>query len=130
MRSKADAGDALNSTIRDVGIPELGIHTDNAGEESGVSTEWERMRRHFLIPQTFVEPYLPWMNRAELEIGAFKSHYQRNYEPESLSGGTLVLRCDVHVRYSRVDCSTIAGGPVIIGTDERGDTRCFRIPGL
>jgi hypothetical protein len=88
MRSKADAGDALNSTIRDVGIPELGIHTDNAGEESGVSTEWERVRRHFLIPQTFVEPYSPWMNRAELEIGAFKSHYRRimnrNRCPEAL----------------------------------------------
>jgi hypothetical protein len=69
MRSKAEAGDALNRTIRDVGIPELGIHTDNAGEEGGVDTEWERVRKHFLIPQTFVEPYSPWMNRAELEIG-------------------------------------------------------------
>jgi hypothetical protein len=74
MRSKADAGDALNSTIRDVGIPELAIHTDNACEESGVDTEWERVRKHFLIPQTFVEPYSPWMNLAELEIGAFKMH--------------------------------------------------------
>jgi hypothetical protein len=87
MRSKADAGDALNSTIRDVGIPELGIHTDNAGEESGINTEWERVCRHFLIPQTFVEPHLPWMNRAELEIGAFKTHYRRmnrNRCPEAL----------------------------------------------
>jgi hypothetical protein len=62
MRSKADAGDALNRTICAVGIPELGIHTDNAGEEGGVDTEWERVRKHFLIPQTFVEPYSPWMN--------------------------------------------------------------------
>jgi hypothetical protein len=88
MRSKAEAGDALNRTIRDVGIPELGIHTDNAGEEGGVDTEWERVRKHFLIPQTFVEPYSPWMNRAELEIGAFKTHYRRimnrNRCPEAL----------------------------------------------
>jgi hypothetical protein len=77
MRSKADAGDALNTVVRDVGIPEFGIHTDNAGEESGVDTEWERVRKHFLIPQTFVEPYSPWMNHAEHEIGLFKTHYRR-----------------------------------------------------
>jgi hypothetical protein len=28
MRSKADCGDKLNDVIREVGIPELGIHTD------------------------------------------------------------------------------------------------------
>jgi hypothetical protein len=77
MRSKADAGDALNTVVRDVGIPEYGIHTDNAGEESGVNTEWERVRKNFLIPQTFVEPYSPWMNHAEHEIGLFKTHYRR-----------------------------------------------------
>jgi hypothetical protein len=67
----------MHCMIRDVSIPELGIHTDNAGEESGVDTEWERVRKHFLVPQTFVELYLPWMNQAELEIGAFKMHYHR-----------------------------------------------------
>jgi hypothetical protein len=77
MRSKADCGDALNDVVREYGIPEHGIHTDNAGEESGAHTEWERVRKHFLIPQTFVEPHSPWMNRAEGEIGRFKSHYRR-----------------------------------------------------
>ena len=63
--------------IRDVGVPELGIHTDNAGEESGAFTEWERVRKYHLIPNTFVEPHSPWMNRAEGEIGRFKTHYRR-----------------------------------------------------
>jgi hypothetical protein len=41
IQTKADAGDALNSKVhRDVGgIPELGIHTNNAGKESGVDTD-------------------------------------------------------------------------------------------
>jgi hypothetical protein len=47
MRSKADCGDVLNDVIREVGIPD-GIHTDNAGEESGAFTEWERVRKHHL----------------------------------------------------------------------------------
>jgi hypothetical protein len=77
MRSKADCGDKLNDVIREYGIPEYGLHTDNAGEESGAFTEWERVRKTHLIPQTFIEPHSPWMNRAEGEIGRFKTHYRR-----------------------------------------------------
>jgi len=66
---KAEAGDALNRVVREYGIPEFGLHTDNAREESGDHTEWERVRKHFLIPRTLTEPYSPWMNRAEGEIG-------------------------------------------------------------
>ena len=87
LRSKADCGDALNDVIREVGIPN-GIHTDNAGEESGVYTEWERVRKSCLIPNTFIEPHSPWMNRAEGEIGKFKTHFRRIMNrwacPESL----------------------------------------------
>jgi len=77
MRSKADCGDVFNKIVREYGIPEDGIHTDNAGEESGVHTEWERTRKHFLINQTFIEPHSPWMNRAEGEIGRTKTHFRR-----------------------------------------------------
>jgi hypothetical protein len=68
MRSKANCGDKLNDVIREVGIPELGIHTDNAREESGVFTDWERVRKNHLIPNTIIEPHSPWMNCAEGHI--------------------------------------------------------------
>jgi len=32
MCSKANCGDAFNQVVREYGIPELGIHTDNAGD--------------------------------------------------------------------------------------------------
>jgi hypothetical protein len=75
MRSKVNCRDKLNEVIREVGIPELVIHTDNAGEESGAFvTEWERDRKNHLLPNTFVKPHSPWMNRAEGEIGWFETH--------------------------------------------------------
>jgi len=41
MQKKADASDALNQTGQEYGILEFGLHTDNAGEESGDHTKWE-----------------------------------------------------------------------------------------
>jgi len=67
MCSKADCGDTFNQ-VREYSIPELGIHMDNASRELGTFTEWEKTQKHFLIKQTFIEPYSPWMNRAEGEI--------------------------------------------------------------
>jgi hypothetical protein len=77
MCSKADCGDKLHDVIREYRIPEYGLHTDNAGEESGAFTEWKRVWKTHLIPQTFIEPHSPWMKRAEGEIGRFKMHYCR-----------------------------------------------------
>jgi hypothetical protein len=39
MRSKADCGDKLNNVICEYGIPEYGLHMDNAGEETGAFTK-------------------------------------------------------------------------------------------
>jgi hypothetical protein len=76
--SKADCRDKLNEVIREVGIPELGIQTNNAGEESGAFTEWERVRKNHLLSNTFVKPHSPWMNHAAGEIGWFKTHFCRS----------------------------------------------------
>jgi len=82
MCKKANAGDTLNRVVREYGIPEQGLHTDNAGEESSDHTEWEKVRKHFLIPQTLTEPHSPWMNWVEGEIGQLKTHY--HHCPETL----------------------------------------------
>jgi len=34
-KRKSDASNALNQTVQEYGIPEFGLHADNAGEESG-----------------------------------------------------------------------------------------------
>jgi hypothetical protein len=114
MRSKADCGDKLNDVIHEYGIPEYGPHTDNAGEESGAFSEWERVRKTHLIPQTFIEPHSPWMNRAEGEIGRFKTHYRRIMNqwqcPETLwcFGALYTSRIrELVARTNLNDCSTI-----------------------
>jgi len=40
---KAEARDALNRVVLEYGIPEFGLHTDNAGEESSDHMEWARV---------------------------------------------------------------------------------------
>ena len=77
MRSEADCGDRFNEAIRQYGIPELGIHSDNTAAETGDFTEFERVRKTHLVPRTTTEPHSPWMNRAESEIGQFKTHWRR-----------------------------------------------------
>jgi hypothetical protein len=77
MRSEGDCSDAFNRAIREYGIPELGIHSDNAAAEVGEFTEFVRVRKWHLILCTTVEPHSPWMNRAEREIGQFKAHWRR-----------------------------------------------------
>ena len=52
MRSEADCGDRFNEAIRQYGIPELGIHSDNAAAETGDFTEFERVRKIHLVPRT------------------------------------------------------------------------------
>jgi len=39
MQKKADASNALSQMVQEYDVPEFGIHTDNAGEESGNHTE-------------------------------------------------------------------------------------------
>jgi len=75
MQSKADCGNTLNQVVQEYGVPKLGIHMDNAGEESSAFTKWEKTRKHFLIKQTFLELHSPWMNRAGGKIGCIKTHY-------------------------------------------------------
>jgi len=88
MRSKANSRYAFNQVMQEYGIPEYGIHTDNAGEELGAHTEWDKVKKHFLITQTMIEPHSSRMNKAESKIRHLKTHYWRvmNWHqcPESL----------------------------------------------
>ncbi len=128
MWKKADAGDALNQTVQEYGIMEFGLRTDNAGEESGDHTKWEQVQKHFLIPRTLTEPYSPWMNWAEGEIGCTKMHYRRimNHHqcPKTLwcfgMEYTSALR-------ERITCPGWFGESVTIGTVDWRDPGYFRV---
>jgi len=85
MDSKSGAGDALNEFVHDVGIPAILI-TDNVEEET--LARWSEVCKHYLIKQWWTEPYSPWQNRAESEIGELKKQCRRvmhrNRAPEEL----------------------------------------------
>jgi hypothetical protein len=102
MKSKAEAPDKLNTFVREFGIPRTLI-SDNAGEET--SDEWNRIRKEFLILQCFTEPYSPWQNKAEREIGELKQHYRRVMHharcPETLWDFGMTYVASLRLRMSR-----------------------------
>lgn len=70
LKSKGDAGDALEELFMDVGVP-TSLHTDGAKELT--IGKWKDVRdKHGGIKQTTVEPFSPWQNRAEAEIREVK----------------------------------------------------------
>jgi hypothetical protein len=72
MQSEGDCGSTLNTAIRQYGIPELGIHSDNAAAEVGL----HKIRKSpKMVACMTTEPHSPWMNRTEREIGQFKTHW-------------------------------------------------------
>jgi Reverse transcriptase (RNA-dependent DNA polymerase) len=75
MKSKGDAGLALDELFSDIGVPTM-LHTDGAKELTG--GRWKQVReKHGGIRQTLAEPYSPWQNRAESEIREVKRTTRR-----------------------------------------------------
>ena len=74
MKSKAEAGYALQDTIRDTGIPNH-IHTDGAKEL--IQGRWKEICKDANINTTHTEPESPWQNRTEIEIRELKRHVRR-----------------------------------------------------
>ena len=69
MKSKSCAGDALQSVIRDVGIPAQ-VVTDYAKEE--MEGNWKKVVKEYHVKQTITEPYSPWQNRSKNMIDDLK----------------------------------------------------------
>jgi len=74
MESKAEAGYALQDTIRDIGIPNH-IHTDGAKEL--IQGRWKEICKDANINTTHTEPESPWQNRTEIKIRELKRHVRR-----------------------------------------------------
>jgi hypothetical protein len=74
MRKKSEAGEALNSMIRTIGVPK-DLVSDGAGEETGGC--FGKTVKEYKIHHRFSEPYSPWQNRAESSIRELKSGIRR-----------------------------------------------------
>jgi hypothetical protein len=74
MKTKSDAGYALQDVLHDSGIPNH-IHTDGAKEL--VQGKWKDICRDANIEMTQTEPHSPWQNRTEIEIRELKRHAKR-----------------------------------------------------
>ena len=71
MCTKAQAAEALNDFIQNIGIPAK-IHTDNAKVKT--LSRWRHLTNTMWIKQTTTKPYLPWQNKCEHEFGATRIH--------------------------------------------------------
>ncbi len=111
MKSKADAGDALNEFVQDVGAPSA-LHTDDAKELT--EKHWGKAWKALGIRQTLTEPYSPWQNRAEGTIRELKKTVarlmSRRRAPKRLWDFAATYAADIrtltaHPLYSLHDCT-------------------------
>jgi len=75
MIGKADAGQALEHFVSDVGIPNEMV-VDNAPELTGTQSGFYRTCRQYKIKQRQTEPYTPRQNRAEAGIRELKRKWR------------------------------------------------------
>ena len=76
MKTKSEAGDALNMVIEDTKWIPRTIVTDRAPEEIGGT--WNAVRKKYHINQRWTEPYSPWQNAAENSIREIKKGIKRH----------------------------------------------------
>jgi Integrase core domain. len=76
MVSKGKAGEPLDRFVNDVGIPNQMVY-DGAGEQTGRSSKFDQLVRHYKISNHVIEPFSPWQNKAESGIRIIKARWKR-----------------------------------------------------
>jgi hypothetical protein len=71
MVSKSQVGIALQDFTDDVGVMDELI-VDGASEETGSKSEFMKTVRYLRVKLRQTEPYSPWQNQAEHQIGEVK----------------------------------------------------------
>ena len=74
--SKEKAGETLQMIVKDVGIPNT-IISDNAPEQVGKNTLFQKTCRKYNIESRSTEPYSPWQNKAKGNIKIVKDKAKR-----------------------------------------------------
>ena len=117
MKAKEDAHKSLSLFFNEYGVPEH-IHTDNATEMQAYrkgSRKWSQTcTDEGGIKCTTIEPYSPWQNRAEREIGQTKSLSLRQMKkyavPMKLWDFSFEYHAAVRSRMHRDDIPSLEGG--------------------
>jgi transposase len=78
MNSKHEAGESLDSLIKDVGIPNELVY-DGAGKQVGRNSKFDQSIRHYRISKHITEPFSPWQNKAESDICIMKARWKYIY---------------------------------------------------
>lgn len=109
LRSKEDAGEALQKNCRDVGIPNE-LHYDNANEMVGPNTKFQTLCREYKIKTSTTEPHSPWQNRCENIVGIIqtkaKGRRARRRAPKCVWDFGLVWECEIYSRTATKDNRT------------------------
>ena len=74
MKSKSEAGNALQKFVQDVGVPNR-LHCDNAPEMVGENTEFAKTANFWKIDCTSTEANTPKQNHMEPIIGALRRRF-------------------------------------------------------
>jgi hypothetical protein len=75
MVSKSQVGIALQDFADDVGVMDELI-VDGASEETGSKSEFMKTVRYLRVKLHQTEPYSPWQNQAEHQIGEVKKRWR------------------------------------------------------
>ena len=104
MKSKSEAGQALQDFADDVGVMDE-IMCDNAAEQTGPGSEFMKMVRHLKIKLRSTEPHTPRQNDAERKIGEVKKRWRHRMitktVPRRLWDYGLVYESEIMSRMAR-----------------------------
>ena len=104
MKSKAQAGEAFQCFIEEVGIPES-ITVDGSSEQVGPKSTFLKTARTYRCDLRQTEAYSPWQNRAEAAIGEVKKRWKQQMAskgiPKRLWDFGLVWQAEVLSRTAR-----------------------------
>ena len=104
MKAKAQAGEALQCFIEEVGIPAT-IVVDGANEQVGPKSAFLKTSRTYRCDLRQTEAYSPWQNRAKAAIGEVKKRWKQQMTskgiPKRLWDFGLVWQAEVLSRTAR-----------------------------
>ena len=109
VRSKAEAGDALQQICEDVGVPNK-LHMDNAPEMVGKDSKFMEIVRLQKIQTSSIESKSPWQNKCETIIGVIgkkaKNRRIRRRVPKPYWDYGYVWECQIYSRTANKDGRT------------------------
>jgi hypothetical protein len=121
MRTKGEAGIAIQKACCDIGVPN-NLHMDNAAEQMGPNMVFQQTCRDNKINMSSTELHSPWQNACENIIGIIKKRAKgrrvRRRIPKCLWDFGIVWECEIYSRtankHGRTGLEVITGDTIDI----------------